>query len=43
VNDRQRYALAQPVQSGHADLAPYTADVIRPDGNLLRTILAVDR
>lgn len=44
--ERQAYALAHPITSarpGDTDIAPYRRRVAQPDGNLLITVLAIDR
>jgi hypothetical protein len=42
--DRLAYALAHPLNSARdADITPYQQFDRQRDGNLLRTILAVDR
>ncbi|HEY2766256.1 MAG TPA: hypothetical protein VGJ13_19925 [Pseudonocardiaceae bacterium] len=46
MNRRQEYALAHPLTRadlGLDALAPFTAVDVMPSGNLLRSILAVDR
>lgn len=41
--DRRRFALAHPLNEPGQDLAPYRVESRQPDGNLLLTVLAVDR
>lgn len=43
MNDRHRYALANPINGGEPDLDPYRSVDVQPDGNTLAVILAVDR
>ena len=45
MNERQRYALAYPLNNAWdlSQLAGVTYEDVLPGGNLLRTILAVDR
>lgn len=44
MNDRQRYALTHPLSSAvDGSLEALTVDELQRDGNLLRSILAVDR
>lgn len=43
MNERQGYALAHPLNSAGDDLEPYRRLDPQPDGNLLHSILAVDR
>lgn len=44
IRARLAYALAHPLNSAqHDDITPYRAVDQQPDGNLLMTILAVDR
>ena len=44
MNDRQAYALTHPINDPDADpIDPYRLIEPQPDGNLLMSILAVDR
>lgn len=44
MNDRQAYALAHPITDPDAhDIRPYQLVEPQPDGNLLLSVLAVDR
>lgn len=43
MNDRQRYALAHPLNGTDQPIEPYRSIDRQPDGNLLMSILAVDR
>lgn len=46
LTDRQAYALAHPITSarpGDTDIGPYRLRAAQPDGNLLVTVLAIDR
>jgi hypothetical protein len=44
VNDRQTYALTHPITDPAThDVGPYQQVEPQPDGNLLLSILAVDR
>lgn len=40
---RQSYAMANPLNGGAQDIEPYRLIEPQPDGNMLVTILAVDR
>jgi hypothetical protein len=43
MNERQAYALAHPLQGASTGLGPYRRVDAQPDGNLLVSVLAVDR
>jgi hypothetical protein len=43
AEDRLTYALAHPLNDSTQDIAPYRQVDEQRDGNLLTTILAVDR
>lgn len=43
MNDRQAYAMAHPLNDAAADLASHQSVTTERDGNLLLTVLAVDR
>lgn len=43
MNPRLAYALSHPFDDAHADLEPHRRLEPQPDGNLLLSILAVDR
>lgn len=44
MNDRQAYALAHPLTDPDTDaIGPYQLVERQPDGNLLLSVLAVDR
>jgi len=43
VSERQRYALACPLDSTDCDITPYRATRKHATGLLIMTILAVDR
>lgn len=40
---RRAFALAHPLNAPDQDMAPYREMAEQPDGNLLLTVLAVDR
>jgi hypothetical protein len=41
--DRHAYALAHPLNTATEDISPYRRVDSQPDGNLLVSVLAVDR
>ncbi len=43
MNDRQAYALTHPLNGAGMDIGPYRRVEEQRDGNLLVSILAVDR
>lgn len=43
MNDRQVYALTHPLSDPAQSTGPFTVSTVQPDGNLLLSILAVDR
>lgn len=43
MNDRQRFALLHPLESGEDDVAPYRTIRRHKAGFLLVSVLAVDR
>jgi hypothetical protein len=43
VNARQEFALTRPLNGPDDDVEPYRSIVVQPDGNLLMSVLAVDR
>lgn len=43
MTDRQAFALANPINTTSQDPAPYRRIEPQPDGNLLVSMLAIDR
>lgn len=43
MTPRQEFALANPLNDTSGDITPYRSAESQPDGNILVTILAVDR
>lgn len=43
MSARTDFALSNPLSDPGADIKPFTTLVVQPDGNLLMSILAVDR